>query len=880
MALQGIGKSSGFIFKRIGQLKNNNLKKTKELVEKVLALPEDKRADFLTRQCNNVEIIKEVQSLIKAYEKADDFLDKPLIINPDDIQPFEDPNIGKEVGNYLIEKTIGVGGMGIVYLGRRNDKAFEKKVAIKILKYGFSSEYLLKRFRAERQTLANLQHQNIARLIDGGRTTDGLPYLIMEYVDGIQITKYCHQNNLNLHEKLKLFKEVCQAIQYAHQSLIIHRDIKPGNILVTKEGKPKLLDFGIAKIIDDELSNPEAGITMTGMWHLTPEYASPEQVNSEKVTTASDVYSLGVLLYRILTNSQPIEITKYSPLEISKIITESIAVKPSEKVKESNGENRKEGSDYSRPLNPDKLSRQLKGDLDNIVLKAIHKDSAQRYSSVQEFSDDINRYLNGLPVLARKDTILYTTSKFVKRHKLGVAVFFIFQLLILTGIILINNQRNIASEQRDKAQIELSKFEAINEFLLEMLSSADPGIDSKDIKVYDLLEKAAGDIEIKFREHPAIQTALKQTLGTTFMSLGEYNKAEILLLESHTSNIALFGHYSKETAKSAHQAGLLYDWVGNYPLSDSFYNAGITIYEKLSKNPPLKGLADNLNDYGTFLTNLGKYDSADTLFNRALEIYAYHNPNEKGKKEAVTTINIAVNMHHQYKWEEAEKYYLEAKDIFERLYSENIPEMASLYNNLAFIYLDNKNFEKAENAFKKALEIKLDLLGENHPNLGLSYINLGMLYFIIEDYNNAESSLQEAIGLFHRTESLKDPTLSLAYYWLGRVYLKTSSLAKSELAFQNSLKIREEILPEGNYKIWSARGELGVCLLKQKRYSEAEELLSTSLEFFKNDSYVDKKKITRYTEHLAILYKKTGDQNKSEIFYAELAKLNAETVDQ
>jgi len=237
-------------------------------------------------------------------------------------------------------------------------------------------------------------------------------------------------------------------------------------------------------------------------------------------------------------------------------------------------------------------------------------------------------------------------------------------------------------------------------------------------------------------------------------------------------------------------------------------------------------------------------------------------------------------MHHQYKWEEAEKYYLEAKDIFERLYSENIPEMASLYNNLAFIYLDNKNFEKAENAFKKALEIKLDLLGENHPNLGLSYINLGMLYFIIEDYNNAESSLQEAIGLFHRTESLKDPTLSLAYYWLGRVYLKTSSLAKSELAFQNSLKIREEILPEGNYKIWSARGELGVCLLKQKRYSEAEELLSTSLEFFKNDSYVDKKKITRYTEHLAILYKKTGDQNKSEIFYAELAKLNAETVDQ
>ena len=818
--------------------------------------------------------VDEVKSLIDAFEKTDDFLEISSgygQIFPED-EDVPSPMIGKHIGKYLIEEQIGHGGMGIVFIGKRDDKEFDQKVAIKILKQGLTTNYLVKRFENERQTLANLQHPNIAKLFDGGKTDDGLLYIVMEYIDGSTITDYCDKNKLSINERLKLITIVGGAVQYAHQNLIVHRDIKPGNILVNKSGQPKLLDFGVAKLIDANLEASVEGLTKTGMWHLTPDYASPEQIKGESVTTASDTYSLGVLLYQLLTGCQPYKIKSSSPLTISKVIlTENIS-KPSEAIKNLSHE-QETPQPNSEKMSADvkKLSKLLRGDLDNIVLKSMHKDPSQRYNSVQELIDDINKYLTGQPIIARKDTIMYRATKFIQRHKVGFAIFIIVNLFILGSVAAIIIQANVAAKERDNARVELKKFEEVNTFMLEMLSSADPEIKGRDVKVYDLLEKATEDIEIKLKSFPKIKSAIKQTLGQTFIGLGEYEKAETLLLEALESNKKLFGPISKETANSAHQLGLCYDWIGNFQLADSFYAEGVSIYSQIS-DEPLKGLADNLNDYGTLLTNIGEFDSASTMLKRSLEIYGIFNE-VKGQKEAITINNLAVNMHHQNKIDEAEKYYLEAKEILTNLYGENRPEVASIFNNLAFIYLDNQKFDASEKAFQKAYEIKKIVFGSDHPSSGLALINMGMFYFETKEYDRAERPLLDAINMFTRTKAFDDPFLSLAYYWLGRSYLESNKLKESEKVLRNSIKIREKVYSKDHSKTWSSVGELAICLLKQKKYEEAEKLLLSTLNFYKNAKYNDNKKISRYTEFAAILYQEIGDIEKAEFYRSELNNL-------
>ncbi len=855
-------------------MKNTFNEIVKSIFERALKLDQLSRKEFFDNlNEEEKEYTEEVKSLLDSYGENSDFLEIDAgrdIFSEDNVGPH--PLIGKHIGAYLIEEEIGVGGMGIVFSGKRDDKEFEQRVAIKILKQGLTSEYLVKRFENERQTLANLQHPNIAKLFDGGKTNEGLPYLVMEYIDGVSITKYCETGNLSVDQKLELFISVCNAVEYAHQNLIIHRDIKPENILVNSEGRVKLLDFGVSKLLDEDLISANAGLTKTGTWHLTPEYASPEQINGETINTSSDIYSLGVLLYRIISQQNPYKIYNSSPLAISKILSEGKIIKPSDVIQNTTRATgiKKEFSQKGTEFQKDSYKK-IKGDLDNIILKAMHKDTSQRYASVKDFAIDISKYLNGHPVSAHEDTLIYRFNKFVKRHKAGVAIFILFNIVVLAGIAAIIYQGRIAAEERDNAKVEVRKFEEINNFLLDMFTSADPEAEGRNIKVYDLLEKAAEDVEVKLKNYPKTKSAIKQTLGSTFIGLGEYAKAQELLLAAHESNILLFGTESKETAKSSHQLGLCYDWIGNIQLADSFYKEGISIYEKISEDPP-KALADNLNDFGTLLSNVGEYDSSNAILNRALDIYGLYNK-EKGQKEAITVNNIAVNYHHLLNVELAEKFYLQAKDILVKLYGTNRPEIASIYNNLAFIYLDNKDYKASEETFKKSYEIKLEVLGGDHPYVGLALINMGMLKFVEKDYQRAEELLLKAIDLYIRTKATKDPFLSLAYYWLGRSYLESNKLNKSENVLRKSIRLREELYSKNHSKTWSAKGELGVCLFKLKNYSEAEKLIVGSLEFYKNAKYPDMKKITRYTEYSASLFKEIGNIAKSKIYQSELREL-------
>lgn len=391
------------------------------------------RAAYLAVVCaDDDELRREVESLLASHEQSDGFMAQPaanfsatqtLSLSDDDGAEYPE---GYRVGPYQLHHCIGRGGMGSVWVAARVDHEYEKKVAVKMVKRGMNSTEILRRFRMERQVLAGLDHPNIARLIDGGSTPDGLPYLVMEYVEGTPIDQYCESHKSSVAERLRLFRAVCSAVQYAHQNLVVHRDIKPGNIMVTPENVPKLLDFGIAKLLHNEVSPMAAAQTGFETRMMTLEYASPEQVRGEPITTAADVYSLGVLLYKLLTGKSPYEAQERSHAAMHYAICEREPRRPSTVVL---GDSKGATRDQTQPLEvvgetPEKARKRLKktlaGDLDMIILKALRKEPQRRYASVEQFSEDIRRYLEGLPVIARRDTLGYRSAKFIRRHAAGV----------------------------------------------------------------------------------------------------------------------------------------------------------------------------------------------------------------------------------------------------------------------------------------------------------------------------------------------------------------------------------------------------------------------------------------------------------------------------
>jgi non-specific serine/threonine protein kinase/serine/threonine-protein kinase len=405
----------------------------KELLGTALELEPVKRSSFLDNVCaSDLTLREDVERLLAAEKEAgSEFLGDSAVAGEiaGDALEQTDQWIGRRIGPYQIVEEIGVGGMGKVFRAMRTDEQYQSEVAIKFVRAGPDAEFVIQRFKNERQILANLGHPNIARLLDGGTTEEGLPYVLMELVRGESIDAYCDKNRLSTADRLKLFLQVCSAVQYAHQRLIIHRDIKPANILVTREGMPKLLDFGIAKILESGATAGGLDPTVTLFRLLTPGYASPEQVRGEVITTASDVYSLGVVLYELLTGRSPYGVTKSTSHEMARAACEFEPEKPSLVVLQANWTassyvaklNRRETAGSVRDGSPEKLSKRLKGDLDNIALMALRKEPKRRYASVEQFAEDVRRHLANLPVVARKDTLGYRSSKFFSRHKAGVA---------------------------------------------------------------------------------------------------------------------------------------------------------------------------------------------------------------------------------------------------------------------------------------------------------------------------------------------------------------------------------------------------------------------------------------------------------------------------
>jgi eukaryotic-like serine/threonine-protein kinase len=501
-----------------------------DLVDASLQLPLEERARFLDAVCRDQELRSYVDSLVTPFDEARDFLEEPAFESyarsrSEEFLGDTDGWIERRIGDYRIVEKIGEGGMGAVFRAIRADDQYSKQVAIKLLKEGFASSYALARFRAERQILANLEHPNIARLLDGGQTEEGIPYFVMEFVEGKPIDEYCDEHRLSIDKRLRLFLTVCSTVEYAHQNLVIHRDIKPANILVTVDGTPKLLDFGIARLLNPDLSPKESEHTISLLRVMTPEYASPEQIRGDAVTTSSDVYSLGVVLYVLLTGHRPYNLTGRLPSADAEMVCSLEPRRPSSVVARTEKECNESvlspaAISAVRDDKPERLRRRLSGDLDNIVLMALRKEPQRRYASVGQFSRDIQFHLQDAPVLAHRDTFAYRTGKFAKRYRWACLSITVFILTLLAGILATLHQARIASAERAKAERRFNDVRRLaNAMMFDVHDSIEdlPGATAaRKVLVADALQYL-DSLSHEVTGDPSLQ----QELATAYEKLGD-----------------------------------------------------------------------------------------------------------------------------------------------------------------------------------------------------------------------------------------------------------------------------------------------------------------------------------------------------------------------
>ncbi|HQU83675.1 MAG TPA: protein kinase [Pyrinomonadaceae bacterium] len=523
-----------------------NWKKVKKLLDEALQIEASRRQFFLKTAKVSDEIRAEVESLLAFEEEAEAAMNLSAVEFSKDFFDFDKISnalVGQQIGNYRIAGELGHGGMGAVYLCTRTDGKFEQKVAVKLLRREFNTKKIRQRFEVEKEILSKLNHPNIARLLDTGTTDDGIPFLAMEYIEGEPIDKYCAEKSLDLKSRLKLFNKVCDAVGYAHRNLVIHRDLKPSNILVTENGEPKLLDFGISKLLDENGENPE---TVFGA--MTPEYASPEQIKGENVTTASDIYSLGVVLFNLLTGMHPFDTdakTNGEKLEAKRTREPRL---PSFAAFFREKEIKNLSAQFSSHALLPFSAAKLKGDLDNIVLKSLRNEPERRYKTTEQFATDIWRFLDGLPVSARRATWTYRTVKFYERNKVQVfAGLFIF-VSLLAGLSVALRQTNLAMEkarfaaemqklseiETEKANAEKERAEKISKFMSKVISYANPAWYAEGSKyggnarVIDVLDDLSDKIDTEFEGQADVQAELHHKFAEVYIFAGQHQNKEIV----------------------------------------------------------------------------------------------------------------------------------------------------------------------------------------------------------------------------------------------------------------------------------------------------------------------------------------------------------------
>ena len=766
--------------------------RVREIFLTALACGPAERSALLAEVCgDDPDLGAEVASLLAAHDAAEDF----LAISPQE-EEIAAPLTGQRIGPYRVEQRLGRGGMGVVYLAYRADREFQQRVALKVLKPGLDSEEVIRRFRTERQILAALDHPNITRLLDGGTTEQGHPYFVMEYVEGRPIDVYCREHGLTVRRRLELFLSVCSAVELAHRNLVVHRDLKPANILVTAGGTPKLLNR--------ELSSVTLGVTILDLQPMTPDYAGPEQVRGEHVTTASDVYSLGVLLYELLTGHHPYRERASSPAEMKRLVTEEEPAKPS--------------------LAGGKPSRQLAGDLDNIVLKALRKEPGRRYASVEQLSADVRCYLEGRPVSARPGTLAYRTSKLVRRHRIGVAVAATFVVAVLGFGIAMGLQAARLARERDRAERERGRAEQVETFLTEIFEVSDPWKSSGEtVTAREILDAGARKLATSLGDQPEVRADLMRTVGLIYRRLGLFDRAEPLLGSVLAERRRLFGEENPAVAESLADLGLIAAEKGDYSVAERLFREALALRRKLHGAEHAE-VAESLSDVAGILWATGRLEEAETTYREVLAQRRLLFGNEHSLV-AQTLNNLGIVLRTRGRYAEAEACLREALLLWRRIGGPESPHAADAANNLALVAQARGRYAEAESLLREALALRTRQLGKRHPRVAAGLNNLGYTLQAQGRFTEAEPLLREAVTLrrellgpehFEVTESLEN---------LSVVALGQGHAADAERYARETLAIRRRIFGEEHSTIADAQRILALALRAEGETRAAEELL-------------------------------------------------------
>jgi serine/threonine-protein kinase len=707
------------------------------------------RERLLDERCGDDQALRqEVVSLLGAHE------DEGLVPDLDEERRFGG-RYPERIGRYRIVRPLGEGGMGVVLLAIREGDGFEQTVALKVLRGAFADPLMARRLEEERRILAGLEHPGIARLIDGGLTEDGQPYFAMEYVDGEGLLTYCDQRRLSLPERIELFLGACAAVHYAHQQLVVHRDLKPSNIMVTPEGRPKLLDFGIAK-------NVEAfgGAEQTTHW-ITPAYASPEQVAGGTVSTLSDVYALGVLLCELLSGSRPYVTTTGSPAELSRLISETIPRRPSDLALGSGGDASRPDSapgtgsvSENRRTTPQRLARTLRGDLDLIVLKALAKEPDRRYDSAQALAEDLQRYLGGQPIMARPESTRYRLGKFVRRHRTGVVASALLGLALIGGLGATLWQAQRAADARDQAQEEAARARQVTGLMTEIFRLSDPTQSLGDtVGIRGVLEEGASRVEQTLRDDPVLQATLFLELARIYRNLGILDEADRLSARA----LLIRRDWSPGTIEHADALGfrgiVLRD-EGKIDLAITSLEQAIDLRGQLVP-PPDTGLATLQATLAWEVRAAGEYDRAGALFSQALEVQRTVLGNDD-PAVANTLLGLASTFHDQGSFDEAEALF---RTALEGDGGQANPAAATALVNLGMVRRLREQFPESEALLRSGLEMREALYDADHPD-------------VLEAREQWAAALA-AMGRFGEAEATLNRNLDLSISVLGEEHIRT-----------------------------------------------------------------------------------------------------------
>ena len=836
------------------------------LFAQALERPPDERTAFLRHACgDDPALYHEITALLESADAAELALGEsvtqfaaPLLAGLEaDLGAAEAP---ARLGPYRLIGEVGRGGMGTVHLAERADGQFEQQVALKLVKRGMDTDEILRRFRHERQILASLQHPNIARLYDGGASDDGRPYLVMEYVEGIPIDRYCDAHILSVDRRLRLFEAVCEAVHYAHQNLVVHRDLKPSNILVTEDGKVKLLDFGIAKLLSEEADR----LTQTGVRVMTPEYAAPEQAHGAPVTTAADVYALGVVLYELLTGHRPTPTAETGPERPSTAVT-----KPSEH-RRRNGTTETvtpEAVGATRAATPAQLQRRLRGDLDTILLKALHQEPGRRYASTEAFLDDIKRHLAGLPVAAQPDTAGYRFRKFLRRRRFGVATATAFVLLLAAFVgvytLRVTQERNVALQERDKAA-------EVASFLENLFSASDPFMEERidTMQVRTFLQRGATQVQDSLIDQPLVQAQMLTVIGRVYGRIGLDAEAIPVLQQALEARRTLLDAPHPDIAESLTELGdVLYN-QGRYDESEAAFQDALTMRQALHGTRHA-AVAEAMNNHALALHALGKLDEAEALFREALAlqrdlfgtehigvattlstlaslledrgVYDESETNHRASlamrralfdsnhpSVAVGLNNLAIFLRNQRRYDEAEPLLREAIAINRATLDAEHPHLVADLNILASVLRSQGDYETADSIFRDVLALRRKRLGPDHPDVSITLDSYAALLKAKGDLDGAERLQREAIAIARKAFGDEHMAIAITTGKLASILRAQGKPAQALPVYREALALYERLLSPDHPNVAVLRSNLGGCLTDLGRYQEAEPLFLTS----------------------------------------------------